>query len=83
MRLYYLWQEMNDDYDTFDSCVVCAENEESAKLIHPNVWNKEWWLDSGDLCTWCKPEDVHVRYIGIASKKYKNECVIISSFNAG
>ncbi len=28
-------QDLNDGYDTYDSVVVCAENEEEARRIHP------------------------------------------------
>ena len=36
MNIYKLSQTINDDYETFDSCVVIAENEEEAIKIHPN-----------------------------------------------
>ena len=32
MKLYLISQSKNDDYDTYDSAVVCAESEEEAKL---------------------------------------------------
>jgi len=35
MKLYLISQNVNNDYDTFDSAVVCAENEEKAKRVHP------------------------------------------------
>ena len=35
MNLYLLTQYTNDNYDTYDSCVVCAENPKEAKKIHP------------------------------------------------
>lgn len=39
MKLYLLEQDYNNDYDTYDSCVVAAVDEEDAKHIHP------WWLE--------------------------------------
>lgn len=36
MNLYLLSQTVNNDYDTFDSCVVCADNEDDARMINPN-----------------------------------------------
>ena len=30
-----MFQNINTDYDTYDTCVVCAENEDEAKKIHP------------------------------------------------
>ena len=38
MNIYKLSHTINDDYDTFDSCIVIAENEEEAIKIHPNGW---------------------------------------------
>ena len=35
MKLYKLSQEINNHYDTYDSAIVCAENEEEARKIHP------------------------------------------------
>lgn len=36
MKLWLLKQTDNNDYDTYDSCVVVAETEEDAKMIHPD-----------------------------------------------
>src|SRR3990167_7998667 len=36
MKIYKLSQSLNDGYDTYDSAVVCAENEEDARHIHPS-----------------------------------------------
>jgi hypothetical protein len=39
MKLYKIFQNINNGYDTYDSAIVCAENEEEAKRIHPrNPW---------------------------------------------
>ena len=39
MNLYLLTQEDASGYDTYDSCVVAAKNEEDAKQIVPrNCW---------------------------------------------
>jgi len=35
MNLYLLSQD-DTDYDTYRSCVVSAEKEEEAQLMHPN-----------------------------------------------
>ena len=35
MKLYKISQDENNEYDTFDSAIVCAESEEEAKKIHP------------------------------------------------
>ena len=36
MNLYLLTQDVNMDWDTYDSVIVCAESEEEAVKIHPN-----------------------------------------------
>lgn len=36
MKLYLLTQNLNNNYDTYDSCVVAAENEADARTIHPS-----------------------------------------------
>ena len=36
MNLYLISQDHNDDYDTYDSAVVAAENEDAARETHPN-----------------------------------------------
>lgn len=80
MKLYHLSQEVNKDYDTYDSCVVCALSEEDAKLIQPDggkYQDYEWmgvWVN--DL------KDIKVVYLGEASEDLKRG-VICASFNAG
>lgn len=83
MNLYLLTQTIHQDYDTFDSAVVCANSEEEARYIHPqsNVseeWYKDWWL----IDSWCDPKDVKITLIGIANRNTPKG-VICASFNAG
>ncbi len=54
MNLYRISQTVNDEYDNFDSAVVCAESEESARNIHPAMQNKYRHFKSD----WCEPSDV-------------------------
>ena len=35
LKIFKISQTENAGYDTYDSAVVCAENEEKAKRIHP------------------------------------------------
>ena len=37
MNIYKLEQDINNDYDTFDSCIVVASSEKDARDIHPYV----------------------------------------------
>ena len=41
MNIYLISQEKNSGYDTYDSAVVCAENEEAAKLTCPSDYLTE------------------------------------------
>lgn len=55
MNIYFLSQTENNNYDTYDSCVVIAETEEEAKLIHPsgNTYNTYF----KDINKWCSELD--------------------------
>ena len=83
MKLYLLTQDQNQSDDSFDSCVVVAENKEAARNVHPmNDW------DRVDVWTY-DPEDVDVFYLGNARKdiekvgfSLKVNNVICSSFKS-
>jgi hypothetical protein len=84
MKLYLLKQDTNNDYDTYDSCVVCAKDEDAARHIHPD-WEfqkgKEWWKEKRAY-DWALIDDVQVTYIGEAAE-YVGPGVVCASFNAG
>ena len=81
MKLYLLSQNDNTDYDTYDSCVVCAENEEDAKTIAPN--GNIYFLPTKQYSDWAlSKETILCEEIGEANKSQVRG-VIISSFNAG
>lgn len=77
--LYLLSQNTATGYDTYDSIIVCAPDEQTAKQILPSTyiqWEDMW---SG----WCKsPKDVTAELIGEASPDVEVG-VILASFNAG
>ena len=79
MNLYLISQNANDDYDTYDAAVVAANNEDEARNINPNgedSWNEKY-------SSWCSsPEQVSVKYIGIATEETERG-IILASFNAG
>jgi hypothetical protein len=78
MNLYYLSQDDERGYDTYDSCIVAAETEEEARLIRPGYG--DWGERYG---TWArKPEYVKVELIGTAVKGTRAG-VVLASFNAG
>lgn len=95
MNIYKLSQTINDNYDTFDSCVVIAENDKEAIKIHPNSWQN--WDTRGqksesrypryenfDICVWAEIKNIKVELIGIADESLDTEIkVVCASFNAG
>lgn len=95
MKLWLIWQNENNDYDTFDSAVVAAETEEEARYIYPGSWNHNvYWNGnnwealtvSGDVYTpgrqtWTLPKNIKAKYLGDG---YEGPAgAICSSFNAG
>ena len=77
-NLYLVHQTENNDYDTFDSFVVCAASEEEARAYHPEGVGSKW----GDC--WCSsPDRAIATLIGTASHKFGVGDVVIASFNAG
>lgn len=78
MKLYLLSQTVNQNWDTFDSVLVCAENEDDAKSITP--YGEEF---DGKDGTWVKDKSsIACEEIGEANSKQVRG-IIISSFNAG
>lgn len=78
MKLYLLSQIENRGYDTYDSAIVAARDDEGARKIHPDP---RGWKDPYE--TWAnKPENVSVELIGTAKPGTKPG-VILASFNAG
>jgi len=84
MKLYLISQTENQDYDTYDSAVVCAPDEETARNTNPcgggqmteNLWKR-------DFSTWCRSaKSVTVQYIGEAADGVEIG-VVCASFNAG
>lgn len=77
MKLFYLSQDQVGGYDTYDSCVVVAQNAEEARKIPPS-YGRDWGK------TWAKtPDKVEAREIGEAHPNLKEGEVVIASFNAG
>jgi hypothetical protein len=83
MNLYLISQDENKDYDTYDSAVVCAPDEKTAKMIHPDHAdiNIEYFKRKFD--TWCSdPKLVSVKFLGLAHPDIK-QGVVLASYNAG
>lgn len=79
MKLWKISQHSNQGYDTYDSAVVAADDEEAARKTSPGDYRYSWDLDP----TWCNgPDLVHVEYLGEAAEG-TDAGVIVASFNAG
>ena len=95
LYLYLISQTVNNGFDTFDSAVVAARDEEDARSINPaGIWlddnnpvlltpTREEIVDVKDEpYAWTRRENVKVRLIGVGSHDVKRG-VICASFNAG
>lgn len=84
VKLWYIHQSNNRDYDTFDSAVVAAVSEDEARYTHPdgNKWDGKQWGRSYGFADWVRPDEVQVVHIGEA-KEGTEAGVICASFNAG
>lgn len=81
MNLYLISQDVNNGYDTYDSAVVAAENEEMARNTLPGEYCK--FEESSAYSEWANsPDQVKVMLIGKAKAGTKPG-VILASFNAG
>ena len=93
MNIYLCQQSTNNDYDTYDSFVCYANDENEARHLHPDrnvkwldgTWKYEFPNGNQQYCSngdWCMPEDVDVAFIGTIEEDVKAG-VILASFNAG
>ncbi len=75
LNIYLISQDVNKEYDTYDSAVVIAENEDDARIIHPGCTFDNFY-------TWANPNNVKVKLVGTALPDLKRG-VVCASFNAG
>lgn len=84
LHIYKLVRNELIGYNSYDSCVVCAESEEAAMNILP--WGKTIQEEPNEdeiEFAWTKyKENISCEYIGEAIGR-KNPGVILSSYNAG
>lgn len=84
MFLFKLSQDVNNDYDTYSSCVVVAKDPDSAKAMTP--YNPDYDLDVDCQYreqAWAPVQDVKVECVGAASDGLREGDVICASFHAG
>lgn len=98
MNIYKIWVDKPLGWDTYDSAIVVASNEEAARHIHPassynspiRGYNKEtgyfdipWYEDlSLTNSEWTAPENVNVELVG-TTDFYEEGVVLCASYNAG
>jgi hypothetical protein len=83
MKLYLVSQKQNNGYDTYDSFVVAANDEEEAKNTHPYTGRSMSTEDWGNNYVWCDDvKHVKVKYLGEADSLI-HQGIVCSSFNAG
>lgn len=83
MKIYKLLQNHVSGYDTFDSVVVIAKDEEEAKNINP--YGGELGDKTGKYDVWVGKDNIdkiRVIYLGEA-KEGLERGAILASFNAG
>ena len=98
MYLYLLSQDVNNDYGTFDSCVVVSSNADYAWQIHPAYCIRGWdssnyyeFISENDPFNdewsgWCQPGQVKVTYLGEFKgnqEDHEHFPIICASFNDG
>ena len=76
MNLYLISQTANNDWDTYDSAVVAAPDENTAKHMLPGNISS----DAAVASVWTSPENVKVKYLGTTELP---QSVICESFRAG
>lgn len=80
--IYLVSQSHNSGYDTFDSFVVIADDEEQARNTHPRGGGlKDDYFGSDSWCPLSFKHEIDVRLIGVTHKQELE--IICTSFKAG
>ena len=80
MNLYLISQPVDKvEWDNYDSAVVCAPDEDTARRIDPLGKSEliEWWEEKA---YWCAPANVKCKLIGQANPSTQ-QGVICASYN--
>lgn len=80
MNIYRLSQTVNQDYDSFDCCIVAAPDVETAQDMKPI----ESWLWDDHLVrdAWAPRQDVTVEFLGVALD-WVGQGVLLASYRPG
>ena len=85
VNLYLIRQSANNDYDTYDSAIVCARDEDDARSIHPGGYDEVVPLGDSQRDpsgTWTSHNNVKVKLVGVAVEGIERG-VLVASSNAG
>lgn len=87
MQLFLVATDEYLGWDTYDSFVICCENEYVARNSHPQNGQYKWWTTKNMVHnkSWVPPEKVEelkVVFLGEAADSIKKG-IICSSFHAG
>ena len=84
MKLFLISQRANDAYGTYDSAVVCAPDEETARNMNPSngePMTAEKWKD--EYSEWCSSvKQVKCEFLGECEPSLKMG-LVLASFTAG
>lgn len=96
MKLWLISQDVNNNWDTYDSAVVAAETEDEARNIYPDNWDNcpkkwngskwLWYLNDGRVLdysssSWTSPDNVSVEFLADGYEGLAG--TVCASFNAG
>ena len=100
--MLFLWklsQDVNNEYETYDSAVVVSSSPTLAARIHPAQYSDTgkviYYFDRSSDCwrrhedgtadsrSWAQPADIKVTCVGEASNWLGEGAVVCSSYNAG
>ena len=97
LNIYKIWVDSWLGYDTYNSAIVVARDEEAARHIHPGStpenpvrgynsktyrYDKPWYESDEYLDSWTKPENVSVALVG-TTDFFEEGVVLLASYNAG
>lgn len=88
MKIWRISQNVNNNWNTYDSAVVFADTEQDARMTHPSYYEfgeegEIWDGKHRDYGRWCNAKDVIVEYLGVTDREVANKTVICASFNTG
>ena len=85
MNIYLLRQDINRDWETYDSAIVSAENEDEARNIHPQLivdkFTKDVWENS-EYYGWVRRDQIHLIKVKLIGKSFVEKGLVLASFRA-